>query len=177
MRRLAAGLFLLKVIIAPHKVDPNNIDRLSKLLQSENINSNRFSEITEQQPFGDYQVLIIDNIGILSSLYQYADFAFIGGAFGTGLHNILEAACFGMPIFFGPEHSNFHEAQEMIDCGGAFSISNLPEFENEFLELFNDDNKYQEAAIASRNLVEHNRGVVDSIFSYLKSESTVFNNR
>ncbi|MBN4052145.1 3-deoxy-D-manno-octulosonic acid transferase [Sphingobacteriaceae bacterium AH-315-L07] len=165
----------LKVIIAPHKIDGNNVNRLIKNLQNEGIKSICFSEVKDQH-LVDYQILIIDNIGMLSSLYQYADFAFIGGAFGTGLHNILEAACFGIPIFFGPEHSNFPEAQEMIDCGGAFNISNSAEFEKVFLELLVDEDKYQAASTSSRNLVENNRGVVNKIFNYLESESTLFKN-
>ena len=106
-------------IIAPHEI--HNISQLQKQTgaqlfstsNTENINSNN--------------VLIIDSIGILSSVYQYANIAYIGGGFGTGIHNILEATAFGLPIIFGPNYSKFKEAKELIALGGAKSISNYIE--------------------------------------------------
>jgi len=78
----------------------------------------------------DYQVLIIDNIGMLSRLYRYGEFAFIGGAFGKGLHNILEAACYGIPIFFGDKnYEKFQEATDLINRGGAFEVHDFSDFE------------------------------------------------
>jgi 3-deoxy-D-manno-octulosonic-acid transferase len=72
-------------------------------------------------------VLIIDSIGILSSIYQYANIAYIGGGFGSGIHNILEAITFGLPVIFGPNYKKFNEANELIALGGAVSIANYQE--------------------------------------------------
>jgi 3-deoxy-D-manno-octulosonic-acid transferase len=87
----------LKFIIAPHEIHENQIQNLQRALT---VRSVRFSE-AESNPVEDASVLIIDNVGMLSRLYRYGEFAYVGGAFGKGLHNILEAACYGIPILFG----------------------------------------------------------------------------
>ena len=86
----------------------------------------------------DPKVLIIDNIGLLASIYKYADVAYIGGAFGSGLHNILEPAVYGCPLLFGPKHHNFPEAAELISVGGAKSISNKEEFQKAVNDYLNE---------------------------------------
>ena len=80
----------------------------------------------------DFKILIIDNIGLLSSLYSYADISYIGGGFGRGIHNILEAAVFGTPVIFGPKYKKFREAKELIKLGGAFTIKNFVQLEKAF---------------------------------------------
>src|SRR5690606_33547493 len=84
----------------------------------------RYSNVKEEQALDDYDVLIIDNIGMLSSLYKYGNIAYVGGAFKQGLHNILEPLSFGLPVIFGPQYNKFPEASEFIACQTAFSISN-----------------------------------------------------
>ena len=84
------------------------------------------------------KALIIDNIGLLASIYKYADVAYIGGAFGSGLHNILEPAVYGCPLLFGPKHHNFPEAAELISFGGAKSISNKEEFQKAVNDYLNE---------------------------------------
>ncbi len=118
-----------KLIVAPHdlKYVPQIKKQLKGLLYSQADESN----------VRDTQVLIIDNIGLLASIYKYADVAYIGGAFGSGLHNILEAAVYGCPLLFGPMHHNFPEATGLISVGGAKSISNKEEFQkavNDYLK-------------------------------------------
>ena len=110
-----------KCIIAPHdlKYAPALQIQFKGLLYSQANESN----------VKDAQVLIIDNIGLLASIYKYADVAYIGGAFGSGLHNILEAAVYGCPLIFGPKHHNFPEAAELMSTGGAKSISNKEAFQ------------------------------------------------
>ena len=110
-----------KIIIAPH--DLNYIKQLKKQLQGL-----LYSQADESN-VRCAQVLIIDNIGLLASIYKYADVAYIGGAFGSGLHNILEAAVYGCPLVFGPKHHKFPEAAELISTGGAKSISNKETFQ------------------------------------------------
>jgi len=107
-----------KVIIAPHNVNTKNIDRIQSLLDKPSV---RYTKFKVYQ--GD-RVLILDTIGHLSSAYQYADYALIGGGFSGSLHNILEAAAFGLPVFFGPHHEKFPEAQSFIDAGIGFVVEN-----------------------------------------------------
>ena len=119
-------------------------------------------------------MLIIDNIGILSSLYQYADFAFIGGSFGKGLHNILEAATFGMPILFGNKaYQKFQEATDLVRLGGAFSVTSNEDISLIIKELSANKNKKMQASNICRNYVLDNTGatqkVMDVVSSILKN--------
>ncbi len=114
----------LKVIVAPHEVTPTNMERIEKLFGEKAI---LYSKITKQNPAGK-QVLIIDCYGLLVSLYQYGQIALIGGGFGVGIHNILEAATFGMPILFGPNYSKFKEAVDLVEKQCAFPVQNIEEF-------------------------------------------------
>lgn len=110
-----------KLIVAPH--DLKYVSYLKKQLQG------LLYSKSDEGNVRDYQVLIIDNIGLLASIYKYADVAYIGGAFGSGLHNILEAAAYGCPLLFGPKYQNFIEAVELIGVGGAVSINNKETFQ------------------------------------------------
>ncbi|RDV13401.1 3-deoxy-D-manno-octulosonic acid transferase [Pontibacter diazotrophicus] len=110
----------MKFIIAPHEVNESSTSAVMQLVGEKAI---RFSEATEAD-VANYEVLVIDNIGMLSSLYSYGTYAYIGGAFGKGLHNTLEAAVFGLPLFFGPRYSKFQEAKELVELNCAFPVSN-----------------------------------------------------
>ncbi len=154
----------LKFIIAPHEVDNERISSLMKKLPE---NSLRFSEITETN-IAQSNVLVVDNIGILLHLYQYTDIAFIGGGFGVGIHNILEAATFGQPIIFGPNFQKFQEARELIKLEGAFSISSKTEFLN-VVEKFIADQEYQKhTAEICRKYVNDKKGATSQIIRYVK---------
>ncbi|MDX5418391.1 MAG: 3-deoxy-D-manno-octulosonic acid transferase [Hymenobacteraceae bacterium] len=118
----------IKFIIAPHEVHEASIAAVMQELGGDAI---RFSEATEANA-AKYNVLVIDNIGMLSSLYSYGTYAYIGGAFGKGLHNTLEAAVFGLPLFFGPKYDKFQEAKDLEALGCAFPISSS----GELLEAF-----------------------------------------
>lgn len=110
-----------KRVLAPHdlKYTPQLQKQFKGLLYSE----------ANKQNVTEAHTLIIDNIGLLASIYRYADVAYIGGAFGSGLHNILEAAVYGCPLLFGPKHHNFPEAAELINIGGAKSVNNDQAFQ------------------------------------------------
>lgn len=105
-----------KFIIAPHEVDFKHIREIEKLFP----NSVKLSEINKSNI--DHQVLIINNIGTLSSLYQYGDIAYIGGGFGAGIHNTQEASAFSLPVIFGPKYEKFQEALDLVEKGASFSI-------------------------------------------------------
>ena len=116
-----------------------------------------------EQNVSDKNVLIIDNIGLLSSLYQYGKIAYIGGGFGSGIHNILEAAAFGIPVIFGPNFQKFREAIELIDKGGAFSINSSESFQKTLHFLLNDKMILQMASHVSKNYVMEQKGAAEII--------------
>lgn len=109
----------IKFVIAPHETKRANVERLKNLLKTTVI---CYTEASEESVMNK-QVMIVDTIGILSSVYRYADLAYIGGGFGVGIHNTLEAAIFGMPIVFGPNYLRFNEATSMVNLGIAFPVN------------------------------------------------------
>lgn len=121
----------LKLIIAPHLIDEAHLKQIESKLRRPFV---RFSDASVLNIM-DFDCLIIDNFGLLSSAYRYGEIAYIGGGFGAGIHNLLEAAVYGIPVVFGPNYSKFIEARELIENGGGFTISNETEF-NRVLKNF-----------------------------------------
>lgn len=156
-----------KFIIAPHEVNEANINRIVKMLKTPSVLYSR-AQISDVDT---YQVLIIDSIGLLSSLYKYSNLAYVGGGFGVGIHNILEAATFGTPIVFGPKFQKFAEAVSLTKLGGAFSIRSLSELNDTFSQLLSHPKALKNSSEVCRNYVEKNVG--SSKFIIKK----VFNNR
>ncbi|HSO85855.1 MAG TPA: glycosyltransferase N-terminal domain-containing protein [Draconibacterium sp.] len=144
----------LKFIIAPHEVSESNINRIHQLLKKPAIS---ISKVTEAE-IDRFQVLIIDSVGLLSSLYRYGNIAYIGGGFGVGIHNILEAATFGLPVIFGPNYKRFKEAVDLTFEGGAYSISNSDELRNTLNSLINDKKEHEKATEICKNYVIKNVG-------------------
>ncbi len=151
-----------KVIIAPHEITGSHLSELEDRLEVPSI---RYSQLAENQMDG-YKVLIIDNIGMLASLYKYGTLAYIGGGFGVGIHNILEPATFGLPVLFGPNHQKFREAVELKNRGGAFEIKDYESFESIFSKLLDHEN-YFAARNAAKDFIEGNKGATDLIMKYL----------
>ena len=119
-----------KLIIAPHEIHKENINRIIQSVSKiKHVILN--SELNDDNVL-KADLLIIDSIGLLSSIYKYGQIAYIGGGFGKGIHNTLEAATFGMPIIVGPNYQNFQEAVDLINLGGAYSISNFSDFKDKF---------------------------------------------
>jgi 3-deoxy-D-manno-octulosonic-acid transferase len=153
----------LKYIIAPHEINASHIERLEKSIQKKAV---RFS-VWKQDQTGNPDVLIIDNIGTLSSLYRYGQVSYIGGGFGKGIHNTLEAATFGLPILFGPNYSRFQEAKDLIALGGAFPISGQHELNLELDELFSNSGSLGEAQKVAGDYVKQNIGATEAICKYI----------
>ena len=124
----------LKIIIAPHEIHTDEI----KQWQSQLAKTSTTYSVLKMTPETDVDVLFIDNIGMLASIYAYADYAYVGGAFASGLHNILEPAVFGPPVFFGTNIQKFPEAAWMISLGYAYSISNTNTFTDIFTKIYGD---------------------------------------
>jgi 3-deoxy-D-manno-octulosonic-acid transferase len=148
----------MKWVFAPHEIDKSNIDRIEKLFKVKCV---RFSAFGDD--YADARILIIDNIGMLSSAYRYAHIAAIGGGFGKGIHNILEPACWGIPIVFGPNHGKFREAVDLLNKGGAKKFVAFDDFKK-ILDLWLSDEKiYTNSAEIASKYVKENAGAEEII--------------
>lgn len=151
----------LKAVIAPHEIKPDEIASWRSKLNGRSI---LYSELAGGQSADNADYLIIDNIGMLSSLYRYGDMAYIGGSFGVGLHNILEAATFGLPIVFGNKsYHRFQEAVGLIELGGAFAVADSPAALQMMEAWVNQPAKAKAAGEISRDFVLSGTGATDKI--------------
>lgn len=153
----------IKLIIAPHIVEQSHINEIQELFPQAIL----YSELAENKK--ESNILIINCIGILSNLYQYCDIAYIGGGFGVGIHNTLEAATFGKPICFGTNYQKFQEAIDLINLKAAYSISNEEELKEILSSLLSDKEKYEKSATASKNYVQEKVGACKKIIEHLKN--------
>ncbi|GAA5024205.1 3-deoxy-D-manno-octulosonic acid transferase [Marivirga lumbricoides] len=152
-----------KAIIAPHDISESNLKLHEKHLK---VSSLRYSQLKSEIP-DSTQVIIIDNVGMLSRLYQYGKVAFIGGSFGAGLHNTLEAACFGLPIFFGNKnYTKFQEANQLIALGAAIAVNRGEDFKNKLEEILKD-HKLKEMSVKAEKFVNSNLGATDKIMEHV----------
>jgi len=150
-----------KFIIAPHETKKANIERLISLLKTPVI---CYTEASEESVMNK-QVMIVDTIGILSSIYKYADLSYIGGGFGVGIHNTLEAAIFGMPIVFGPNYLKFKEATTMIDRGIAFPVNDSSSLNSILDQLLSDNEKRNLIASQCTHFTNQNLGATQIILN------------
>jgi 3-deoxy-D-manno-octulosonic-acid transferase len=188
--QLIASLIIMykdwKFILAPHEINPEHIQQIQKLLPEalkyssfKAVGTNKEAVAADSQDKPDLitrtenqgssaiqsaQTLIIDNIGLLSSLYQYADLTYIGGGFGVGIHNTLEAAAFGKPILFGPNFHKFQEAKDLLKLGAAISINNKDELKKGFQQLNIDPN----AGSLAKSYVDQQKGATETIYKEIE---------
>ena len=146
----------VKFIIAPHEMDEG---RMAKIASRAAGGAIRYTQADNS--LCDKQILILDTIGMLSSVYSYANFAYIGGGFGVGIHNTLEAATFGLPIAFGPNYHKFKEARDMIALGAATSISNYSELQAWFYPLYSDLNYLEKRSEIAKLYTAQNQGATE----------------
>ena len=155
----------LKFIIAPHNIKTKQIENLKNSISKKTV---LYSE-KENKNLKDFEVLIIDTIGLLSKIYSYADIAYVGGAIGnTGLHNTLEPATFGVPILIGNNFKKFPEVKEMVENGGLFSISNQEQFNNQLNKLVNDVSFRLKSGQSNFNYIKKNQGAVIQIINFIR---------
>jgi 3-deoxy-D-manno-octulosonic-acid transferase len=153
----------LKFIIAPHEIE----ESMMKPLERSRFSSIRHSKLTVAST--DQQVLIIDNIGMLSQLYRFANYAYIGGGFSDGIHNILEAAVYEIPVFFGnKDYQRFKEAIDLIDLGVAFPIGSSSEFATVFKDLDSDEERKVEIKSILATYLAENKGASEKILAHLE---------
>jgi len=151
-----------KVIIAPHDIKTKHIEQIMARFT---VPTNTYTNL-EIGRKNNAKVLIINNIGMLSSIYQYGKIAYIGGGFGSGIHNTLEPIAFGLPVIFGTKFQKFTEAKELVKTGGGFSISNQNEFEKVFEKLL-EKKEFEKASSQAKNYISNNQGATEKIYQFL----------
>ncbi len=162
----------IKFIIAPHNIGKDRIDECLSLYQ----NAITYSEWLKGDITKNFNTLIIDNIGMLSSLYFYADICYVGGAFGAeGVHNVLEPAVFGKPVIFGPEYEKFVEADELVETGGGFSIDNALELESSLQKILNNEQFKLQAGEKSKAYVYSKAGSTREIVDFIQEKRLLTN--
>jgi 3-deoxy-D-manno-octulosonic-acid transferase len=154
----------IKLIIAPHEVDESHLQSIEHLFKE--LKPIRWSEISKQPNYAhESKILLIDSVGSLMHLYQYADIAYIGGGFGAGIHNILEAACFGKPIIFGPNYRKFKEAIDLIQLKAAFCVNNTSELNETLIDLFQNNLQFNRIETSCKKYIIDNLGATNIVFN------------
>ena len=158
--RLANENPTIKFVVAPHEMEES---RMAKIEQTAIGGAVRYTKIDGN--ISDKQILILDTMGMLSSVYGYADFSYIGGGFGVGIHNTLEAATFGLPIAFGPNYQKFKEARDMIALGAATSITTFEELNNWFAPLRDNCDHLTAVSAISKEYTAKNQGATEAFYN------------
>ncbi len=163
----------LKLLLAPHEIDPAQIRRWQNDLT---VPSLRYSEASppdgESEAVETAEMLWIDNVGMLASLYQYANYAFIGGAYGDGLHNVLEAAVYGVPIFFGDKHyQKFQEAHDLLALGAAFAVADADALTKAIRPLRADETERRRVAGLAAAYVRGHVGATERVLDWLREKA------
>ena len=156
----------LTLILAPHVISDTHLEHIESLFAE--YGCTRYSKLGEAKPSS--RILVIDNIGMLSSLYRYADVAYIGGGFGKGIHNILEAVTFGKPVVFGPNYHKFKEACDVIARGGGFSYVSYVQLQHHLDALFKDEEAYNMASTVCTQYLNDNLGSTQLILSQVEED-------
>ncbi|MDR2011365.1 MAG: 3-deoxy-D-manno-octulosonic acid transferase [Bacteroidales bacterium] len=152
-----------KFIIAPHEVDEKHILNIENSIRNTSL---RYSSIKDNAV--NTNVIIIDSIGLLSKLYRYGTIAYIGGGFGKGIHNILEAAVYEIPVIFGPNYKKFKEAIDLTELKSAFCISSFSELQNTINKLVKDESLYKEIQTNIKKYITNSYGATQQIFDKIK---------
>ena len=153
----------IKLIVVPHDVNSNRIKEIQNLFGASSCVL--YSQIENNSVAQN--ILILDQVGMLSSLYKYADIAYIGGGFGKGIHNTLEAAVYGIPLLFGPNFQKFKEAKQLLEHGGAKVVLNANDIESTCVNWLQNPDQKELAGNANKKYVLQNEGAVKKIMSYL----------
>lgn len=155
----------LKMVIAPHEIAKTRVDALCQRLTVPYV---RFTELDKlgsdlDKRLSEAKVFVVDTIGILSAIYRYGTMTYVGGGFGVGIHNTLEPAIYGLPVFFGPNHQRFKEACDLKACGGGFTFSNADEFNTLATNLLSNAETLKAAGKAAGDYCESMLGATDRI--------------
>ncbi len=151
----------IKVLLAPHEIHEEHIKQIEDMLP---VTSGRYTK-SEGVDMESLRVLIVDTMGMLSSMYKYGNFAYIGGGFGSGIHNTLEASTFGLPVIFGPNYKKYQEACDLIDRHAGFNITNQDDFNRIVNDLLENQNLYKQSSQAALAYVSAMRGSTELIIN------------
>lgn len=154
-----------RLLIAPHVIAEEHLKLILSLIKGKKVV--RYTQTTPEEA-AEADVLIIDCFGLLSSMYNYGDVAYIGGGFGVGIHNTLEAAVWNMPVIFGPNNKKFQEAQGLLKSGGGFEINNYEDFSGLMSSLMNDETFLKQAGDKAGTFVAHLAGATDKVLASVK---------
>lgn len=151
----------MKLIIAPHEIHREHLEYIESLLKRPSV---RLSEVGHDLlQLEGKDCLIVDSFGLLSSIYRYGTIAYIGGGFGVGIHNTLEAAVYGIPVLFGPRYHKFKEARDLISVGGGFAVSSRQAFARKMDELLASRSVLGIAGSCAGRFVSSHAGATDKI--------------
>jgi 3-deoxy-D-manno-octulosonic-acid transferase len=154
------------LIIAPHEISPSHIKELSEQFSPAIL----FSNLVKGEATAA-RVLIIDNVGMLSRLYHYADIALIGGGFRkSGVHNVLEAAVYGKPVIFGPEYHKYSEAVSLVETGGGISVKDGEALRDTVRLLLSNPGEYRNCAGNALRYVAQNKGATQKILNFIQEK-------
>ena len=154
-----------RLLIAPHVIAEEHLKLIFSLIKGKKVV--RYTQTTPEEA-AEADVLIIDCFGLLSSMYNYGDVAYIGGGFGVGIHNTLEAAVWNMPVIFGPNNKKFQEAQGLLKSGGGFEINTYEDFSGLMSSLMNDETFLKQAGDKAGTFVAHLAGATDKVLASVK---------
>lgn len=154
-----------RLLIAPHVIAEEHLKLIFSLIKNKKVV--RYTQTTPEEA-AEADVLIIDCFGLLSSMYNYGDVAYIGGGFGVGIHNTLEAAVWNMPVIFGPNNKKFQEAQGLLKSGGGFEINTYEDFSGLMSSLMNDETFLKQAGDKAGTFVAHLAGATDKVLASVK---------
>lgn len=154
-----------RLLIAPHVIAEDHLKLIFSLIKGKKVV--RYTQTTPEEA-AEADVLIIDCFGLLSSMYNYGDVAYIGGGFGVGIHNTLEAAVWNMPVIFGPNNKKFQEAQGLLKSGGGFEINTYEDFSGLMSSLMNDETFLKQAGDKAGAFVAHLAGATDKVLASVK---------
>lgn len=154
-----------RLLIAPHVIAEEHLKLILSLIKDKKVV--RYTQTTPEEA-AEADVLIIDCFGLLSSMYNYGDVAYIGGGFGVGIHNTLEAAVWNMPVIFGPNNKKFQEAQGLLKSGGGFEINTYEDFSGLMSSLMNDEAFLKQAGDKAGTFVAHLAGATDKVLASVK---------
>lgn len=153
----------IKFVFAPHEIKPAHVQKIEEGLQRKTV---RFSQM-DGKNLSDFNVLIVDTIGLLTKVYSYANVAYVGGGFATGLHNTLEPAVYGVPIIIGPDYQKFKEAKDLVEKGGVLPISDQIGFDTLMDTFLTDPISLEKTGKINSEYIQANVGATDLILNHL----------
>lgn len=150
----------VKFVIAPHEMDEG---RIARLLAETRGGALRYTQCTPRTGYGSRQLLVLDTVGLLASVYGYATWSYIGGGFGAGIHNTLEAATFGLPVAFGPNYGKFKEARDLVTLGAARAVENYEQLRAWFIPLRDNEQYLQKTCRIAKDYTTRHQGATGII--------------